>query len=124
MTDDVKPKDFEDALKQLEGIVKELEDGELSLENSLARFEQGVRLARFCSGKLEEAEKRIEMLQVGEDGNPKKDAASSSGTAFSPYADHQRPVFPGDQYDPAGNRNDDHVSGAGVRDVAGHPYSR
>jgi len=75
MTDDVKPKDFEDALKKLEGIVKELEDGELSLESSLARYEHGVRLARFCNTKLEEAEKRIEMLQVGEDGEPKRDAS-------------------------------------------------
>jgi exodeoxyribonuclease VII small subunit len=75
MTDDVKPKDFEDALKKLEGIVKELEDGELSLETSLARYEQGVRLARFCNTKLEEAEKRIEMLVVDENGDPKRDAS-------------------------------------------------
>ena len=73
MTDDVKPKDFEDALGKLEGIVKELEDGELSLEKSLARYEQGVRLARFCNSKLEEAEKRVEMLQTNKEGDPKRD---------------------------------------------------
>ena len=78
MTDDVKPKDFEDALQKLEGIVKELEGGELSLESSLARYEQGVRLARFCNGKLEEAEKRVEMLQVDEDGEPRKDSTGAS----------------------------------------------
>ncbi len=77
MTDDVKPKDFEDALKKLEGIVKELEDGDLSLENSLARYEQGVRLARFCNSKLEEAEKRIEMLQTNEDGEPRRDSTGA-----------------------------------------------
>ncbi len=77
MTDDVKPKDFEDALGKLEGIVKELEDGELSLEKSLARYEQGVRLARFCNSKLEEAEKRVEMLQINEDGEPKRDASGA-----------------------------------------------
>ncbi len=77
MTDDVKPKDFEDALGKLEGIVKELEDGELSLEKSLARYEQGVRLARFCNSKLEEAEKRVEMLQTNEEGEPKRDATGA-----------------------------------------------
>jgi len=78
MSDDVKPKDFEDALGKLEGIVKELEGGELSLESSLARYEQGVRLARFCNGKLEEAEKRIEMLQTSEDGEAKRDATGAT----------------------------------------------
>lgn len=68
------PKDFEEALSRLESIVKELEKGELSLENSLAQYEQGVRLAQFCSRKLEEAEKRIELLQVTESGEPKRDA--------------------------------------------------
>ena len=80
MTDDMKPKDFEDALQKLEGIVKELEGGELSLESSLARYEQGVRLARFCNGKLEEAEKRIEVLQTKEDGDPKRDASGAVRT--------------------------------------------
>ena len=77
MTDNVKPKDFEDALGKLEGIVKELEDGELSLEKSLARYEQGVRLARFCNSKLEEAEKRVEMLQTNSEGEPKRDATGA-----------------------------------------------
>ena len=77
MPDDVKPKDFEDALKKLEGIVKELEDGELSLEKSLERYEQGVRLARFCNRKLEEAEKRVEMLQTNDEGEPKRDASGA-----------------------------------------------
>ena len=77
MKDDVKPKDFEDALGKLEGIVKELEDGELSLEKSLARYEQGVRLARFCNSKLEEAEKRVQMLQTSDEGEPKRDASGA-----------------------------------------------
>jgi len=73
----IRPKDFEEALDKLEAIVRELEEGELTLESSLARYEQGVRLARFCSGKLEEAEKRIEMLQTDEDGEPKRDRTGS-----------------------------------------------
>ena len=70
----VKPKDFETSLKKLEEIVKELEEGELSLEQSLERYEKGVNLARFCSAKLEEAEKRIEMLQKKDSGEPRRDA--------------------------------------------------
>ncbi len=80
-TPEIEPKDFEDALARLEGIVKDLEKGELSLEGSLARYEQGIRLARFCSEKLEEAEKRIEVLQVSESGEPKRDATGALRTA-------------------------------------------
>ena len=78
--EDLKPKDFEDALTKLESIVKELEEGDLSLERSLERYEQGVRLARFCSGKLEEAEKRIEVLQTTENGEAKRDATGALRT--------------------------------------------
>lgn len=53
---------FEEALKELEGIVKKLESGEAKLEEALGLFERGVRLSRYCSTKLEEAEKKIEML--------------------------------------------------------------
>jgi exodeoxyribonuclease VII small subunit len=53
---------FEDALKELEGIVKKLESGEAKLEEALGLFERGVKLSRFCSQKLEEAERKIEML--------------------------------------------------------------
>jgi len=53
---------FEDALQKLEAIVKKLEDGNLSLEESLKAFEEGVRLSRFCSKKLDEAEKKVEIL--------------------------------------------------------------
>ena len=70
----IKPKDFESALKNLEEIVKELEEGELTLEKSLERYEQGVRLARFCNAKLNEAEARIDMLQKDESGEPLRDA--------------------------------------------------
>jgi exodeoxyribonuclease VII small subunit len=78
--DEASPKDFEDALSRLESIVKDLEKGELSLESSLARYEQGIRLAKFCNEKLEEAEKRIEMLQVSESGEPRRDATGALRT--------------------------------------------
>ena len=77
---EIEPKNFEDALARLEGIVKDLEKGELSLEISLAWYEQGIRLARFCSEKLEEAEKRIELLQVADSGEPKRDATGALRT--------------------------------------------
>ncbi|MFC1712749.1 exodeoxyribonuclease VII small subunit [Candidatus Poribacteria bacterium] len=68
MTKDVK---FEDALSNLENIVEKLERGELSLEESLAAFEEGIRLSRICSKQLDAAEKKIEILIKGEDGNLK-----------------------------------------------------
>ena len=55
-------KDFESAIKELETIVKKLETGDLSLEKSLEFFERGVSLSRFCHKRLEEAERRIEVL--------------------------------------------------------------
>ena len=55
-------KNFESALPELESLVTTLEDGKLSLERSLELFERGVKLSRYCHTKLEEAEKRIEVL--------------------------------------------------------------
>lgn len=62
-------KDFEAAIAELETIVKQLEEGDLSLEASLALYERGVELARFCHARLEEAERRIEILN--ERGEPR-----------------------------------------------------
>jgi exodeoxyribonuclease VII small subunit len=55
-------KDFEGAIAELETIVKKLEDGDLSLEDSLALYERGVQLSRFCHARLEDVERRIEVL--------------------------------------------------------------
>ncbi len=55
-------KDFEAALSELESIVKRLEDGDLTLESSLALYERGIELSRFCHSRLEQAERRIEIL--------------------------------------------------------------
>jgi exodeoxyribonuclease VII small subunit len=54
---------FEEALDRLEGISRSLESGELGLDDSLAQYEEGIKLARFCQGKLSEAERKIEILQ-------------------------------------------------------------
>jgi len=53
---------FEDAVARLEAIVKKLEEGELTLEESLEVFEEGIKLARICSKQLDEAERKVELL--------------------------------------------------------------
>lgn len=62
---------FELSLKKLEEIVKKLENGSLSLEDSLKAFEEGVKHAAFCSGKLDDAERRVEVLLKQKDGSLK-----------------------------------------------------
>ena len=62
-------KTFEASLGKLEKIVKQLEDGDLPLEESLKLFEEGVKLSRECRERLTTAERRIEMLMKDADGN-------------------------------------------------------
>jgi exodeoxyribonuclease VII small subunit len=64
---------FETSLKKLEDIVKRLEGGDLSLEDSLKAFEEGVKHSAFCSGKLDEAERRVEILLKQKDGSLKRE---------------------------------------------------
>ncbi len=63
-------KDFEAAIAELEAVVRKLEEGELPLEQSLALYERGVQLSRFCHARLEEAEHRIEILTERGDLKP------------------------------------------------------
>ena len=82
------PKSFESSLEELERIVRELEQGELPLERSLELFEQGVKLSRECQDRLNQAERRIEILMrdsqgrsvarpfESETGNGREDAES------------------------------------------------
>ena len=55
-------KDFESAMKRLEEIVKTLESGDLPLASLLEMYEEGVKLQNFCQGKLDEAERKVEIL--------------------------------------------------------------
>ena len=64
-------KKFEDALSSLETIVEKLEGDDLSLEESLKAFEEGIRLFRLCNKKLNEAEKKVEILLRDTGGNEK-----------------------------------------------------
>ena len=77
---------FEEALSKLEEIVSKLEKGEIPLEESLKLFEEGIRLSRFCNQKLDEAEKRVEILLKDREGIFKPqpfDPSASSGQAPS-----------------------------------------
>jgi len=58
---------FEEALEELEGIVKKLEQGGLPLEESLEVFEKGMNLSKFCFKKLNEAQRKIEILTKNEE---------------------------------------------------------
>jgi exodeoxyribonuclease VII small subunit len=65
-----KPKNFEASLEELERIVRNLEQGDLTLEKSLELFEQGVKLSRECQERLNQAERRIEILMRDNQGRP------------------------------------------------------
>jgi exodeoxyribonuclease VII small subunit len=60
---------FESAIQRLEKIVADMEEAELPLEDVLKKYEEGTRLVRFCSQKLDEAEKKIEILTKKTDGS-------------------------------------------------------
>ena len=60
---------FEEALDELETVARELESGQLGLDEAIARYEEGIAYARFCQKKLAEAERKIEILQKNRDGS-------------------------------------------------------
>jgi exodeoxyribonuclease VII small subunit len=64
------PPDFEQSLAELENIVEKLEQGELSLDESLQHFERGVQLTRICQSALKQAEQKVEILmrKTGQSG--------------------------------------------------------
>jgi exodeoxyribonuclease VII small subunit len=83
MSDASSIKDFEAAIAELEAVVKKLEEGDLALEQSLALYERGVQLSRFCHARLEDAERRIEILSERGDLRP-------APTTLSPGDDRER----------------------------------
>jgi exodeoxyribonuclease VII small subunit len=66
-----KANEFEKAFQQLESIVKRLESEELPLDESLRLFEEGIALSRFCNQKLEEVEKKVELILADAKGQPR-----------------------------------------------------
>ena len=71
-------KDFESASAELEAIVRQMEDGDLSLERAMELYERGVQLSRFCHAKLEEAERRLEILNERGEIRPAPASLASS----------------------------------------------
>jgi exodeoxyribonuclease VII small subunit len=67
-TDDSLSQKFEVALDELSRVVEQLESGDLSLEDSLAAFEKGVALVKYCNQKLSEVEKKVELLVKEKNG--------------------------------------------------------
>jgi exodeoxyribonuclease VII small subunit len=59
---------FESGIERLEAIVEELEDGDLTLDDALKKFQEGIKISRFCSKKLDETEKKIAILLKDEEG--------------------------------------------------------
>ncbi|MFH1845942.1 MAG: exodeoxyribonuclease VII small subunit [Candidatus Omnitrophota bacterium] len=70
---------FEKALEKLEKIVKELEAGEISLDASLKKYEEGINLANLCQHKLDKAKSKVEALTKKEDGSFDVKRFASSG---------------------------------------------
>ena len=65
-------KNFEKSLEDLENIVQRLDENELSLDEALSLFEEGIKLSRFCSQKLDAVEKKVEILLTDEEGSSEK----------------------------------------------------
>lgn len=78
-----KQKNFEESMERLEKIVAEMEGGELSLEDMIGRFEEGQTLIKLCSRKLNEVERKIEVLVEKEDGTIETEPLESYGEVGS-----------------------------------------
>ena len=71
-------KNFEKALADLENIVQRLDENDLSLDESLSLFEEGIKLSRFCSQKLDSVEDKVEILLRDDEGDLKKEPFKNS----------------------------------------------
>lgn len=69
MSDDLSNLSFEDALAELEKIVRGLESGQLKLEDAIASYERGAALRRYCEDKLGQAEMRVRAIVARDDGS-------------------------------------------------------
>ena len=62
---------FEEAMRELEAVVSKLEHGEATLDESITLYERGAALRAHCDGKLKEAQERVDLITLGENGQPK-----------------------------------------------------
>jgi exodeoxyribonuclease VII small subunit len=74
-----KKEKFEEALQKLDAIVAKMEEGDLPLEEALKAFEEGVKLAKFCTSKLDEAERKVEKLILDQAGKIQTTPFSEEG---------------------------------------------
>jgi exodeoxyribonuclease VII small subunit len=65
---DIAAMSFEDALAELEGIVRRLEGGQVKLDDAIQSYERGAQLKRHCEKKLNEAQQRVDRIVIGPDG--------------------------------------------------------
>jgi len=65
---DIAAMSFEDALAELEGIVRRLESGQVKLDDAIQSYERGAQLKRHCEAKLNEAQQRVDRIVIGPDG--------------------------------------------------------
>jgi exodeoxyribonuclease VII small subunit len=65
---DIAAMSFEDALAELEGIVRRLEGGQVKLDDAIQSYERGAQLKRHCERKLSEAQQRVDRIVIGSDG--------------------------------------------------------
>src|SRR4030081_3271219 len=70
---------YEDALKELEGLIRKLESGSIDLADSIASYERGAALAAHCSRLLEATEQKVDRLGLGSDGKPTEQPLPSLG---------------------------------------------
>jgi exodeoxyribonuclease VII small subunit len=71
---------FESAMKRLGAIVQELESGDLTLDEALKKFQEGIKLSRFCSQRLDETEKKVSILLKDEEGKVREAPFSPEST--------------------------------------------
>lgn len=84
---------FEDALGELESVVRDLEDGQLGLDQAVARYERGIALIRHCHGHLQSAEQRIlQLTSVDADGQPVLQPFRHESTARAAALTRRRPA--------------------------------
>ena len=74
---DIEKMSFEDALAQLEEIVRNLEGGDSALDDAIAAYERGAALKRHCESKLRQAQARVEKISLGADGTPGTEPVAS-----------------------------------------------
>lgn len=76
LPEDIRAMSFEQAMQELEAIVRELEQGEASLDAAIEHYSRGAQLKRHCETKLKEAKARVEKITVGSDGTVSADPAN------------------------------------------------